>query len=106
LIHLTFSARKHIRNFREQFGILNFNLIALKVASVCQAEEKKYFCTEKSNFYSKSRKFYSIGNTAQKYFKVNLLFLCLPKIHWLIALTFLLCSKNMIFLNLLKNPFL
>jgi hypothetical protein len=68
--------------------------------------KKNHFLTEKSYFYSKSRKFYSIGNTAQKYFLVNLLFLPLLKISCFIALTFLLFGKNMIFLILLKNPIL
>ena len=41
---------------------------------------------KKSNFYYKLRKFYSIGNTAQNYFLVNLLFLPLLKISCFIAL--------------------
>jgi hypothetical protein len=68
--------------------------------------EKNHFLTQKSYFYSESRKFYSIQNTAQKYFLVNLLFLPLLKISCFIALTFLLLSKNKIFLNLLKNQIL
>ncbi len=62
-------------------------------------QRKKIVFTQKSLFYSKSRKFYSIQNTAQKYFLFNLLFLPLLKISCFITLSFLLFSKNGIFLN-------
>ena len=64
---------------------------------------KKSFFMEKSDFYSISRKFYSIGITAQKYSLVNLLFLQLLKISCFIAKDILLFSKNMIFFYFTKK---